>query len=99
MKNILAIAIAFAASTSFAMSLTGTVNLVDAGNTSIVDSGTFMAIPGGVDVYEVTVENPNNAIVSAVGLNLPNPNGDYLNGATLAVQGSGLPVFRSFHHC
>ena len=95
MKNVLAIALAFVASAAVAAPLTGTLTLVDAANATIVDAGTFGPIPGGVDVYEVSVDNPNANDVSAIGLDLQSA-GLFLNGTTIAKQGAGLPTFGPF---
>ena len=90
MKNVLAIALAFVASAAVAAPLAGSVALTQS-NAPLFDFNTFSFVNG--DVYTVSVTNPaENNDVSAIGLDLPNAAGTYLNNGNTAVNPGPLAV-------
>lgn len=90
MKNVLAVALCFVATAALAAPLAGSVALVQSG-VDTFDPGTFL--PGTiVDVYEVTVENPNAGDATSLEFAFP---GDWVNnqsGGLTFQDSNALPV-------
>ena len=93
MKNILAIAFALSATVALAQPslplVSGSVALTQS-NVSLFDFNTFAFV--NADVYTVTVENPNTSAIIAIGLDLPNAAGTYLNNGNTATNPGPLVV-------
>lgn len=96
MKNVLAIAIAFAATSAFALDLPASVDLVQSGVATFNSDLT----PGpAVDVYHVTVSNPNASDATAFNMSLTSA-GLFVNnnpgGLTFSQTGTDLPAIATF---